>query len=136
MSLRQAESTPLLKHAGENSSYYFLNNADEGGTAEVEGLPDGADHAEFEPRVIGRRGKVNKFRVLPLALNVLNESYIPWKLFPSNSHGKCIFKYANSKLPFSVHDKTATIDTQGVPAFEECRLVCETLWFQEIRPCP
>jgi hypothetical protein len=137
MSLRQAESTPLLKYAGENSSYYFLNNTDEGGIAEVEGLPDGADHSEFEPRVIGKRGKVNKFRALPLAQKCAESHSMVWISFPRKSHSKCVFKFANSQLPFSVHDKTATIDTQGgVPAFEECRLVRETLWFQEIRPCP
>eukprot|EP00429_Kryptoperidinium_foliaceum_P110206 CAMPEP_0176296198 /NCGR_PEP_ID=MMETSP0121_2-20121125/58072_1 /TAXON_ID=160619 /ORGANISM="Kryptoperidinium foliaceum, Strain CCMP 1326" /LENGTH=121 /DNA_ID=CAMNT_0017637327 /DNA_START=44 /DNA_END=406 /DNA_ORIENTATION=- len=56
------ETTPLLS-SPDGSSYYFLNNdggvkRDADGGATVEGIPDGANAAEFEPKKLGPKRQV------------------------------------------------------------------------------
>lgn len=65
------ETTPLLSGA-DGSNYYFLNNGTEGntplvrdgdGAAVVEGIPDGANPLEFEPKKLGPKRQVGKFQI-------------------------------------------------------------------------
>ena len=65
------ETTPLLSNT-DGANYYFLNNGSEGKPssfrgadrgAVVEGIPDGSDAAEFEPKKLGPKRQVGKFRI-------------------------------------------------------------------------
>lgn len=58
------ETTPLLS-SPDGSNYYFLNSEgdvkrDADGGATVEGIPDGANAAEFEPKKLGPKRQVGR----------------------------------------------------------------------------
>lgn len=56
------ETTPLLNSGSGDNNYYFLNAEGKApgvvGDQEVEELPPGATEEDFQPRVLGARGKV------------------------------------------------------------------------------
>jgi hypothetical protein len=59
------ETTPLLSNPDGNN-YYFLNNdgaATRDADATVEGYPQGANSAEFEPKKLGPRPKTQVGRL-------------------------------------------------------------------------
>jgi len=69
--LTMPETTPLLSNS-EGANYYFLNNGTEGKPSSfrgadrgaiVEGLPNGSDAAEFEPKKLGPKRQVGRFRI-------------------------------------------------------------------------
>jgi len=65
------ETTPLLSGA-DGGNYYFLNNGTTGttplvrdadGGATVEDIPEGSNATEFEPKKLGPRRQVRRFRI-------------------------------------------------------------------------
>ncbi len=112
--LTMPETTPLLSNA-DGANYYFLNNGVDGkpsslrgaeGGATVNGIPQGANAAEFEPKKLGPKRQVNKFRI-PYR-NIMN-FHVNQESYPNDAFVNFMMKLQTDS--FCSFHRTTTITT-------------------------